>query len=120
MGWADGGAFFTEDDRLAIATALAQISKIILISGSVLTKLVHSFVDQVKAFLEATAEAEKEVEPQKELISSAEMSTNNALIDVIRFCRRVAVSGTGEVELLSRTLPASSAIARVTAKWCLV
>lgn len=111
----DGGTYFTANDCLVVATTLALLPKTLYTSVSEFGNLVRGLVDEVESSWAATAEAAREFERQKELVSSAEKSTNNALHDVASLRGRVAVAGTRETQLLYSASAASSQIERTTA-----
>lgn len=68
----------TAGDRFVIATDLAWLSIIVSPSGSKFADLLLALVGVVETFCAATMNPQNKVEPQKELVSIAENSTNNA------------------------------------------
>lgn len=64
----DEGASFRGDDRSPIATAVAQISKLVSASGSKFADLVQDLAEKVEASRAAAVEAKKKVERQKKLV----------------------------------------------------
>lgn len=85
------------DDRSVIATALALLSRTVPSSRSYFSKLVKSVVDELKASQAANLELEKEVEPQKRLVSETEKVENDAFNNVASLREQVAAASTSEV-----------------------
>lgn len=88
---------------MVISTALTRFLKTVYISGSRLSDLMQTVVDEVEASRVATAKAEKDIEWQKEPASIVQKPINNALNGVASLCGRVTATGTREAELFSST-----------------
>lgn len=92
----DDGSSLMTDDRSAVIIPLVRISKTVLALDSKCLELSRTLIDEINAWLVATAKAEKKVERQEGLDSVYKQSKFNALKDFVILRGRGLIAGTCE------------------------
>lgn len=86
------GSSFTAGDPSVIATALERLSRTVPRSGTDFTSHFKGLVDEREASQVASAESEREVEPQMELFSEAKKVREHAFNNSASFYERAAAT----------------------------